>query len=68
MSVNSRGLNKAPKRRTVFRGGEVFFSHGTNHSKGTMILIKPKINCKVEKQICDKNGRFLIFLLFLIIL
>lgn len=41
-------------------GGETFFSHGTNHSKGTMILINPKIKCKVEKNICDKNGRYII--------
>ena len=41
-------------------GGEVFFSHGTNHSKGTMILINPKIKCKVEKKICDKNGRYIV--------
>ena len=41
-------------------GGEIFFSHGTNHSKGALILIDPKITCKVEKQICDKNGRYII--------
>ena len=41
-------------------GGEVFFSHGTKHSKGTMILINPKAKCKVEKKICDKNGRYII--------
>ena len=41
-------------------GGEVFFSHGTKHSKGTMILINPKIKCKVENKICDKNGRYII--------
>ena len=41
-------------------GGEAFFSHGTKHSKGTMILINPKTNCKVEKKICDKNGRYII--------
>lgn len=41
-------------------GGEVFFSHGTNHSKGTMILINPKLKCKVEKKICDKSGRYII--------
>jgi len=40
-------------------GGGVFFSHGTNHSKSTMILINPKIKCKVEKKICDKNGRYI---------
>ena len=41
-------------------GGEIFFSHGTNHSKGTLILINSKTICKVEKQICDKNGRYII--------
>ena len=89
LSVNIRGLNKALKRRAVFRwlhnqhcpfvflqetysskeceniwqaewGGEVFFSHGTKYSKGTMILINPKIKCKVENKICDKNGRYII--------
>ena len=89
LSVNIRGLNKALKRRTVFRwlhhqncpfvflqenysskecenvwrtewGGEFFFSHGTNHSKGTLILINSKMTCKVDKKICDKNGRYII--------
>ena len=40
--------------------GELFFSHGTNHSKGTMILSNPKIKCNVQKKICDKNGRYII--------
>ena len=41
-------------------GGEVFFSHGTSHSKGVMTLINPILDFKVEKSICDKNGRLLI--------
>jgi len=41
-------------------GGEVFLSHGTKHSKGTMILKNIKIQCKVEKKICDKNSRYII--------
>ena len=41
-------------------GGNVFFSHGTNHSKGVMILINPSLVCKIEKCITDKNGRFII--------
>ena len=41
-------------------GGEVFFSHGTKHSRGTMTLINPKTKCKVENKICDKNGRYVI--------
>ena len=36
------------------------FSHGTNHSKGVMILINPSLDCKIEKVITDKNGRFVI--------
>ena len=36
-------------------GGEIVFNHGTNHSKGTMILFHPKLNFKIEKQITDKN-------------
>ena len=38
----------------------MFFSHGTTHSKGVMTLINPTLDFKVEKSICDKNGRFLI--------
>ena len=41
-------------------GGKVAFSHGTNHSKGVMILINPSLDCKSEKTITDKNGRFII--------
>ena len=29
-------------------GGEIFFSHGTNHSKGVCILINPTIHCQVD--------------------
>ena len=36
------------------------FSHGTNHSKGVMILIYPSLDCKSDKIITDKNGRFII--------
>ena len=89
LSVNTRGLNKSIKRRSVFRwihnqnvhftflqeshssklsadawlaewGGKVFFSHGTTNSKGVMILINPKLDCKVEKCILDNSGRFII--------
>ena len=38
----------------------MFFSHGTNHSKGVMILINPSLECKIEKCITDKNGRLII--------
>ena len=39
-------------------GGKVAFSHGTNHSKGVVILINPSLDCKSEKIITDKYGRF----------
>ena len=41
-------------------GGEIVFNHGTNHSRGTMILFHPNLNFKIEKQITDKNGRYII--------
>ena len=41
-------------------GGEIVFNHGTNHSKGTMILFHPNLNFKIEKQTTDKNGRYII--------
>jgi len=40
-------------------GGKVAFSHGANHSKCVMILINPSLDCKIEKIITDKNGRFI---------
>ena len=41
-------------------GGKAFFSHGTSNSKGVMILLNPKLDCKIEKCIPDKNGRYII--------
>ena len=41
-------------------GGKVFFSHGSSHSKGVMILVNPNLDFKVEECVSDKNGRFLI--------
>ena len=38
----------------------MLFNHGTNHSKGVMILLNPKLDCKIEKISQDKNGRFVI--------
>ena len=43
----------------------MIYSHGTNHSEGVMILINPSVDCKIEKTICDKNGRFIIIKLSL---
>ena len=39
---------------------KVFFSHGSTHSKGVMILVNPKVELKIEKVISDNNGRYII--------
>ena len=36
------------------------FNHGTNHSKGVMILLNPKLDCKIDNITQDRNGRFII--------
>ena len=41
-------------------GGKVLFNHGTTHSKGVMILLNPKLDCKIKKITQDKNRRFII--------
>ena len=41
-------------------GGKALFSHGTTNSKGVIILINPKVDCKVEKVILDNKGRYVI--------
>ena len=38
--------------------GKAPFSHGFTNSKGVMILINPKLDCKIEKVIADKDGRY----------
>ena len=41
-------------------GGEIFFSHGTRHSKGVCILIHPSVRDKVELFFTDKLGRIVL--------
>ena len=41
-------------------GGKALFSHGSTNSKGVMTLINPKLDCKIEKVIADKDGRYII--------
>ena len=40
--------------------GDMFFSHGTNHSKGVLTLIKSDLDVKITKTISDKDGRFVL--------
>ena len=40
-------------------GGQIIFSHGTNHSRGVMILFTPRLDYQIVSSIVDKNGRYL---------
>ena len=40
-------------------GGKIYFCHGTNHSRGVMILFNPKFAAPVDSIEADKNGRYL---------
>ena len=41
-------------------GGEIFFSHGTKHSKSVCILIHPSVQDKINYSFSDKSGRILL--------
>jgi len=41
-------------------GGEIFFSHGTRHSKGVCILINPSFHCQVDYCYSNKSGRIVL--------
>ena len=41
-------------------GGEIFFSHGTKHSKGVCILIHPSVQDKINYSFSDKSGRIVL--------
>ena len=41
-------------------GGDILYSHGTNHSRGVMILFNPKLVKHVDHVEADKYGRFLL--------
>ena len=41
-------------------GGELFFSHGTKHSKGVCILINPTAQIQVNYSYSDNSGRIVL--------
>ena len=41
-------------------GGQMIFSHGSNHSSGVLILLAPGLNCKIDQVVTDNDGRFVI--------
>ena len=40
--------------------GKVFYSHGTNHSCGVMILIKDDVEFEYKSSVFDTNGRYIL--------
>lgn len=46
-------------------GGKVFFSHGTNHSKGVCILISPSTNYQIDYSYANTSGRIILITLVL---
>ena len=41
-------------------GGKMIGSHGTNHSRGVITLLKPKLDVNIEQIIRDKSGRYIL--------
>ena len=41
-------------------GGKVLACLGSTHSRGVMILFKPKINVSISNVFRDKNGRYIV--------
>lgn len=39
--------------------GPIFFSHGTNHSKGVLVMYSSNINFKIDRIQQDVNGRYI---------
>ena len=40
--------------------GKMLFSHVSNHSKGTLVLVKQGLDFEQKSVLCDPNGRFII--------
>ena len=40
--------------------GSMFFSHGTNHSRGTLILVSPNLKFKIDEILLDNEGRYIL--------
>ena len=41
-------------------GGKIISSHGSTHSRGVMILFKPRLDVSFEKITTDKYGRYIL--------
>ena len=40
--------------------GKFFYSHGTNHSKGVMILVSDRLQFELKSEVQDKGGRYIL--------
>ena len=40
--------------------GDMFFSHGTGHSKGVLILVKDDLDLKLQSIKVDSQGRYIL--------
>ena len=39
--------------------GEIFFSHGSNHSRGVLVLIRDNLDFKIHSAKVDSQGRYI---------
>ena len=42
------------------RKGEMFFCHGTNHSRGVLILVKDRLDFKLQSVKSDSEGHYIL--------
>ena len=56
---SSRDLQQALQQLLTWKG-DTFFSHGSCHSKGTMILVKEQLDFKLISSKIDLLGRYIL--------
>ena len=57
-----------PKDEAIWKqewGGELFFSHGTKHSKGVCILINPSVEYQIDYSYGNVCGRIVLITIIL---
>lgn len=60
MMQETHSVSDSEKRWTNEWGGKIFFSHGTQAARGTAIMFRKNFDFKLQNQIIDPNGRYLI--------
>ena len=57
-----------PSDETIWKnewGGKIFFSHGTNHSRGVCILIRSTFQCQISDCYSNESGRIVLIAIIL---